>query len=259
MKEPVKFCFYRRHVFRNFATAIPSQDVLDDLNLDSRGKKAIQKTFYDHADQNKTPFERVMNRSAVSDRVSQGRKRPLRGQATEILTIPHCGFNKSQIIAAEINSKFKPLKWHATRYSDGSWPVLYSAESEKTAFKEVIYHLKRFYKEELETKPITLDRRVVKLLIQAQKGLDLNKQDKVQKPKLISKDKGGYPYCQKLARKYIDKGVEIFRTPSARDRGGTCVPVFNKSAIKKDYGHLKYIKIVLYQSNTIIFPEMNFE
>lgn len=225
MKEHDKFCFYKRSVYRNFATLEPSQEVLNDLVASQKDQDILKNTFYDIHESGQTPIERVLKKS------------------------------NRQIIQDELDSKFKPENWYKSRYSNGSWSVLYTAESKLTALKEILFHLKQFYKEELSSKKIIVDRRVIKLSISAQKCIDLIIQKKIKKEKLISSDDSGYPYCQQLAKKFIQAGAEMLRAPSARHDNGICVPIFEKKVIKKDYGHLKYLKLILSEDETKVFQE----
>ncbi len=50
-------------------------------------------------------------------------------------------------------------------------------------------------------------------------------------PDLVSETKPGYPFCQSLALEAVEYGVEGFLTASARNDGGTCVPVFARPAL----------------------------
>lgn len=221
----LSFTSYNKKVFRNFATLIHSEELVDDLTLSKTHQNILKKFFYpDNSPSSR--LERVMNRSV------------------------------RQIILNEINSKFNPQNWYFSRFSDGSWPVLYAAESENTALKEILYHLKLFYQEELRKKDIWVDRRVVRLKIKSNRCLDLRKQKLNDKKltfyKLTSQTTSGYPYCQQLSQKWISKGGELFCTPSARDPGGICVPIFNKKIIQKDEGHLKYLKCLLKKDGDVM-------
>lgn len=232
MNEPAKpapvpeFVPYSKDVYRNFATAYPSQEVTDDLVSRRRDQEILKRFFYRSAESSgQAKVERVLNKSV------------------------------RQIIQEEISAKFSPQNWYASRYSDGTWGVLYSAESDQTALREAVYHMKEFYREELLKRELVVDRRVVRLTVHADHCADLTANDRRDRNQLISKDRSGYPYCQKLARKLIDQGCEAFRTPSARDARGICAPIFKRETIKKDHGHLKYIKCVLTKKEAMIFSE----
>lgn len=220
------FTAYRKRVFRNFATVVPSQNLVDDLVASAKNQKLITNFFYRDEDFSKQkPIERILQRS------------------------------EKMIVASEIQAKFQPQNWYATRYSDGSWPVLYTAESEETALQEVLYHLKKFYQEELKSKEVSLDRRVMLLKIKSQKSVNLINKPKLKRKQLISYDESGYPYCQQLAKKYLEEGAELMIAPSARHAEGICVPIFKAVAIEKDEGHLKYLKIVLSKNYCRVFSE----
>ena len=187
---------------------------MDDLVGDSK-TFAVLKPLYYFKFPALTPVERVLNKSV------------------------------RQIIQEEIDSKFQPAHWYQSRYSDGTWPVIYSAESEETALREVLFHLHEFYSEELKTHSIPVYRRVATLAIKTEDALDLTKNNRFDLKKLISKDRSGYDYCQKLAKKNREHGASLLRAPSARHSGGICIPIFKKEVIQKDTGHLKFLKCVL--------------
>lgn len=228
MKEHAKppFSYYKHTVYRNFATLAPAQNLMDDLVSSREAQNILGKLYYDSGtSQHKSATERVMQKS------------------------------EREIIQSEINSKFKPQNWYATRFSDGTWPVLYCAESEGTALQEVIYHLKKFYLEELQSHSLTLDRRVIKLRLLTNKAVDLNLQPRLKKDLLTSKESDGYPYCQTLAKGFREKGATLLRAPSARDPKGQCLAILDRSVIAKDEGHLKYLKLVLSADDVICFEE----
>ncbi len=108
------FCAYSEIVYRNFATSFESQELTDDLASGPDDQEILKQFFY--SDQPPLemlrPIERVLQKSA------------------------------HQIIQSHIHSKFNPSAWYATRYSDGTWGVLYAAESEETALQEVLYHMR---------------------------------------------------------------------------------------------------------------------
>lgn len=226
MNEPVDFSPYSGDVFRNFATN-SHDEVTNDLVDNPRDQQILKRSFY------------------------KGEEGGIQSSAERVLRK-----SERQIVQTEISAKFNPKKWYPTRYSNGSWAVLYTAESENTALKEAMYHVRQFSKEELQIKPfIMIDRRVVQLTLNADCCIDLTQIKNLETDKLVSKDQSGYSYCQNLAKKMIDKGSELLRAPSARDPEGICVPVFNKTVIKKDHGPLKYIKCVLSKEGTRIFTE----
>ncbi len=158
-----------------------------------------------------------------------------------------------QVIQEEISSKFHPRQWYISRYSDSTWPVLYSAETEETALRESLFHKRKFYWEELKRKSIQLDLRIAALEVTSDRCQDLLQTKGLDETKLISNDESGYPYCQALAKYYRERGADLFRTPSARHEKGICIPIFAIEVITQDKGHLKYAKCVLRSEGAEVF------
>jgi hypothetical protein len=217
------FCAYSKTVYRNFATSFESQELTDDLTANSQHQEILKQFFYPDrpALELLRPIERVLRKSAY------------------------------QIIQEQIDSKFNPFTWYVTRYSDGTWGVLYAAESEETALKEALYHMRKFYKEESQKKTIQVDRRVARLRAKSERAFDLLSEDDLNRETLTSQDLSGYPYCQKLAKKWISQGAELLRAPSARDPKGVCVPIFKKEAIQRDFGHLKFLRCIFHPDGNV--------
>lgn len=216
------FHAYAGPVFRNFATSIESQELMDDLTSDPKSQEILKGLYYTEEEiaQSRSPVERVLEKSI------------------------------RQIIQEEIDSKFSPSAWYQTRYSDGTWPVLYAAESEETATREALFHMMEFYREELKKADLPVDRRIVRLSLESDRCFDLIPEKDLNRDALISKDKSGYPYCQQLAKKLIREGTQMLRAPSARDQEGISIPIFKKEVIKKDEGHLKFLRCLLKRDET---------
>ena len=174
---------YSGRVYRNFATSIVSQDLTDDLCAAAAEREILQELFYT-AEEKKplpSPVERVLEKS------------------------------EQQIIQEEIDKKFNPAQWCASRYSDGTWAVLYAAESEETALREALFHMREFYREELASGPIEVQRRVLSLRMKSQHAVDLSREQGLNTTLLTSRDFSGYPYCQDLARRALATGAELLR------------------------------------------------
>lgn len=207
---------YSGRVYRNFATSIESQDVMDDLCEDPAKREIFKGLFYTPSEKPlKSPVERVLEKS--EDQISQ----------------------------EEIDKRFNPAHWYASRYSDGTWAALYAAESEETALQEALFHMMEFYREELASGPISVQRRILSLQIQSDRAVDLTLEESLNAALLTSSDKSGYPYCQGLARQALDSAAQLLRAPSARHTDGYCTPIFDKAAIAKDEGHIKYLRCIL--------------
>ena len=225
MKEPVKFISYRKAVYRNFATVTPSQNLVDDLVADPLERKTLGKFFYSPENLKAQPVERVLERSLIS------------------------------FIQEHINPIFTPDRWRSSRFSDGTWPVLYSAEDEETCLNEVAYHLvHHFYSEEIKAGPVLVDRRVVKLKVSTKKAVDLT-ESKWNQARLASADESGYPYCQQATKTLLAAGGQLLKTPSSRRQNGICVPILDRKVISKDEGHLRYIKLVLREEGVQVFKD----
>ena len=63
-------------------------------------------------------------------------------------------------------------------------------------------------------------------------------------PELISETKEGYPFCQKLGAQAIEREIDGFVTPSARNNGGTCLPVFARSSLSEPTVKLQ-VKLII--------------
>ena len=212
------FRHYANTVYRNFATLDVSEELVDDLTEAPEEQETLKTHYYTgYAKQEgATPIERVLEKSMT------------------------------EVIQGHIDAKFSPDTWYTTRYSDGTWPVLYTAESEETALREALFHMMRFYKEELAHGPVHVTRRAIRLQVTAERCLDLCQHPPLDKAALTSRDFSGYPYCQQLAKEAIAQGAQLFRAPSARDEHGTTVPLFDRSAITQDHRHLKYLRCILH-------------
>ncbi len=218
MKEPTShlpLSRYAGRVYRNFPTLVESQDLMDDLAPDPEQQRILEKFFYDDDHRWLAPIERIMKKSV------------------------------QQIIQEQIDAKFQPSVWQASRYSDGTWAVLYTAESEETALREALFHMRRFYAEELTAGTLRVQRRVLSIFAVSVACVDLTMVVGLDCQALVSQDESGYLYCQSLARSGIHDGAELLRAPSARDPDGHTVPIFNQEVAKDDEGHLKYLRCVL--------------
>lgn len=121
-------------------------------------------------------------------------------------------------------------KWHASRFSDGNWPVFYGALDLETSEAEIVYHLEAGQMQAALSAggPVyfsqfhcTFDGR----------ALDL-------RPKLTE-----WPWlvdsntknarCQALGREAHEKDIDGFLAPSVRNSGGTNVPVFAREMLSQ--------------------------
>lgn len=114
------------------------------------------------------------------------------------------------------------------RFSDGSFGVYYSALDEDTCREEVAYHLHEAVAD-LDHDPDPRSFRVIECSYDGTTANLLGKETKHQD--LVSVTKSGYPFCQDLGRKAVDRGLDGFLTASARKPDGVCVPVFRRTSL----------------------------
>ena len=128
------------------------------------------------------------------------------------------------------NGKSTPFP--VSRFSDGTIGVYYSAIEESTCKKELVFHLRT---ELAEMKSDTFPHPRYFSLINCQYSgytADLRGKESIN-TELVSKSTQGYPFCQRLGLQANAQGVDGFLTASARNDGGTCVPVFARSALSR--------------------------
>ena len=133
-----------------------------------------------------------------------------------------------------LDHAFRPRSTHGihdtpfprSRFSDGTLGIYYSATEERTCKDEIAFHLNSSGPEGFP--------RYYSLIISRYEGetVDLRGADK-DHPELVSKDDSGYSHCQNLAKSAVEQGHDGFLTPSARAKGGTCVPVFRRSSLSQ--------------------------
>ena len=119
-----------------------------------------------------------------------------------------------------------------SRFSDGSIGIYYSALEETTCQRELEYHLGSTLTEAQNN--AFLYPRFYSLIACSYSGITANLcgQENIH-PELVSETKEGYPFCQQLGLQAIARDIDGFMTPSARNGGGTCIPVFKQSALSE--------------------------
>lgn len=121
---------------------------------------------------------------------------------------------------AALGNKFGP----ASRFSNGDWPVFYTAIGRETAEKESSYHYGR--KAAGDARPVHYS--VVRCMFS---GETIDLQPKLAHwPDLVSDD---YKFCNELGRAASAMSLGGFLGPSARNPGGTTVPVFLAGTLSK--------------------------
>ena len=123
-------------------------------------------------------------------------------------------------------SEVKPFS--EGRFGDGTMGVYYSAIDEDTCRKEVAFHLLgQISGLKQDPHPRTYDSIVCRY-----EGTTIDLRGKEHEfPELVSQTRRGYPFCQEIAREAVARGADGFFAPSARNPGGTCVPVFTREAL----------------------------
>lgn len=227
MTPEIVYSTYYGGAYRAFHTAYPSQELVDDL-VDTPREEAILKTFYYESPDvaARAPTRRVLSQSAQT------------------------------FIQSHISEKFSSGRWYVSRFSDGSWPVLYAAQEEATALAECLYHARLdFYREELRERDVMIDLRIISLTLASDRAVDVTGAAGADRTQLTSQDRSGYAYCQAMAKRCREAGAHLLQTPSARYTGGTCLPIFEETAIRKDHGHLRYAKCILSRHGARLFQE----
>ena len=134
-----------------------------------------------------------------------------------------------------VDSLFHPRIGKATpfpvsRFSDGTFPVYYSALEEETCKREMQHYFREDIKHQRD--PPKVQSRTYNLIHCHFQGkvADLLRMQE-QHPELTSETREGYPHCQEIATEAIDRGIQGLLAPSARNRGGSCVPIFDRNAL----------------------------
>ena len=139
---------------------------------------------------------------------------------------------KGILISAEdvVESSFTPSErtppFRVTRFGDGTIGIFYSALEEETCKRECEFHL---LNDDIETSNHPRFYSMIKCYYQGS-TLDLRGCES-KNPELVSDTEDGYLFCQDLGKHAIQNRIEGFLTPSARLEGGTCVPVFWRTAV----------------------------
>ena len=124
----------------------------------------------------------------------------------------------------------KPTLFPIGRFGDGSMGVYYSALEEATCERELTFHLHAAFLEvgdSLRTQP-----RYYSLIVCFFSGMVKDfRGGESSYPDLVSESTSGYPFCQSLGRLAVKENIDGFLTASARNAGGTCVPVFARAAL----------------------------
>lgn len=127
---------------------------------------------------------------------------------------------------------------YPSRYSDGSWPVLYTAKRIKTSYAEVGYHLQEFYLP--SKKPGTTIRvrhiRYSLTLTGRRWDYEAYTSNPASLAILCVSDTSKQTRCRDIARAAIARDVRYLKVPSARAERHFCFPVLAASAASPPRG-----------------------
>ena len=121
--------------------------------------------------------------------------------------------------------KSSGIKFLQTRFSDGTWPVRYTALTARTARREFLYS--RLARGQV---PDITSAKVQFTEIECSFSGEIKDlwPKLAEWPFLTAKD--GYDRCNEIARAAIRERLDGLTTPSAQDMGGTCLPIFFRAA-----------------------------
>lgn len=133
----------------------------------------------------------------------------------ELLSGPLC--QKPQLDAKYVDS---------TRFSDGSWRVFYSAIEQNTAEREAThYHVRRALGDPSKRRTVYFSYFNCRF-----QGGARDLRPRLGEWPLLVHD-SDLSFCQDLGREAVEMGIDGFFAPSARQEGGTTVPVFKRAAL----------------------------
>lgn len=132
----------------------------------------------------------------------------------------------SEAIAASFHPRTnRQPPFRPGRFSDGSFPVFYSAQDEATCIEELRFKL-------IAELAIDTHARHFEMLNVQYSGLTMELcGHEIDHPELVSPTNSGYPFCQHLAVSARNGGINAMHAPSARCKGGVCVPIFSESCL----------------------------
>ncbi len=139
------------------------------------------------------------------------------------------------------DAPFRPKRHlgHTTRYSDGSYPVFYSALDPATAEAEVAHGFKKGFGGRPQGQRSAYYRCFTCLF----EGKEKDLRDKLSEwPELVHDS--DYTFCNRIGAEAVRLELDGLVVPSARRENGSNVPVFKRSAIR-DPEYQDLVKITL--------------
>lgn len=137
---------------------------------------------------------------------------------------------------------FDQVELPVSRFTDGSFPVWYGAEDEKTSLLEIEFHLKNDARTEAQNGYIIFERAMCLANIDLQKNGDL---------KFLSnstsnyKDKASYDACLNNFKNALNQGATSITYDSARNAGHDCYAVTLREEILSS-SVIKFYKMTVY-------------
>ena len=144
--------------------------------------------------------------------------------------------NKSDSLESLLDKPFKPkpqLAPQATRFSDGTIPVFYSALELETAEGEVASWYVKYALNNASDERTAYYRRFTCNFQGDVK--DLGPYSEAM-PYLIQDKANGYPHCNRIGAAAVSEALDGLLTPSAQTPKGTCLPVFSREALSNPQG-----------------------
>ncbi len=191
---------YDQWVYRNIATCDPRQALYDDLT--------------DEGDK----LERLVQASSGIDHAR--------------LLEMHRPFQYGNL-DDDLLRVFKRENWRLGRFGDGlSYGVWYSAEAERTSIQEAGYWAYRLALDNVlpRGEVYSADRTMYRARLQSERSLDLTIWRSCFENLIHPRN---YNFCHKVGQAARVAGIELLRSPSARDVAGICTPVLEAMAIKE--------------------------
>lgn len=134
----------------------------------------------------------------------------------------------SAVISAEdsLRSIFSRTQHYSQRYNDTTFAALYTALDHETCLAEISYHI--------GPSVVVGAPRYYQFVEMTYDGMSLELcGHEVKYPELVSQSDEGYPFCQAIALQAKTEKIDALHAPSARRRGGVCVPIFTISSVTK--------------------------
>jgi len=146
-------------------------------------------------------------------------------EVKEVLAEVDCVLDAEEAVAYSFREPYR-----IGRFSDGQFPVFYSALEEETCIAEISYRYARQF-EEQRSGAFPYDR-YYHLITCNFAGMTLVLVGEEERhPALVSPTEAGYPFCQQLAKAAREEGIDALYTRSAREPNGTCTPIFTQSTL----------------------------